>query len=1357
MSLSLSVRRPVATVAVTVAALLGVGLPALGAGPAAAAEAAGVEFAGFTDKSQLHADGRGVVASGELVVTDGSAPQGSGTTYFVDSQSGDDTADGRSAATAWRTFANINGSDFHPGDRILLKAGSSWSASGTEVAREAYDYTTWSSGQPTNVSGPDATALLAPGGSGTAEAPIVLSSYGDGAAPELHGLGVVNDVLQLNNQEHWDISNLEISNETAGFDATTFQPARNLGQAPGDENPATGDLRGIHVQAENAGTLRGYDIHNVFIRDVTGYTWSVSAAGLDRSKRTGGILFEGLKGDAQTASQFEDISIRDNYIANTAFANLVFKQFAGMGTNRYQDLPPGWGDRAAGRAAPDGTLTEDPDWRPHSNVEITGNYLTNRDTQYGWDSMYLTSVRGATVEDNLIDGAGVSGIEMYYADNIVVQNNEVAELEGRTGAADSNGIDPDRGTSNILIQGNYVHGSGEGILLCGFGFSTAVVRYNIIRDIERNYINPHGDTGVNVVYNNLMYNTVQPIRNNTVGFFESSGNAASYLNARNPHYVFNNVFFNTRPDVAGAAFRTQFPGVSFSNNSYFGPGVTAPSADAQATVTDPLLKGDLASGVTNAMIGSADSPLINAGRAVDLGQIAPGFGVTGARGESQVPLAVDFFGRSLSTPPHIGPTSYEPAEGYGVISGMVTDADGHPVAGATVSYGAGTTTADVRGRYSLEIPAGGYTLVASAEGYADGEPVTVALADRQTLTTPLSLGATTATEGTIAGVVTSSGSGLDGAEVKVLKGDQTVATATTDASGAYALPGVAMGAGYTVVAAKEGYEPASQADVEVTPARTVTVNLVLRREVGETTYAINETFDDEAVGAFTATTDGVLTARSAPAAGTIEVVADAADAGNSYLRINKSSATSATLGVHNTAELNLTGTVTVEARLQRTTTNGTPNQLALYSYSESSWNASNPAGSANPSATIGFAGGNIITHNVTGSSSVRSVAPYAVGQWYTVRNVVDLDSGTFDFYIDDMATPVLIDQPLRTKVDDLDYFLFFINGSNVGDLLVDYFRVNIGTPYDYADASLASVSAATAEGEVELTASADGLTFAGEVDAFAEEIAISAAARSGFATVQINGTAADPGESVSVPLAGGAASDPNIVTTIPVVVRAEDGSERTHSISISRVNPSQLAALRDLQVAGHSLTPEFDPARHGGDDPYRLDGPLEASVSSVDLSWRLGWEGQVVQINGEDVAAGASGARLPLEDGENRFEVTVNSFAGDFATYLVVIDRAIAEPQLDVTAEIDTRCAGRNVVLVVRVTNAEQVPLSLTLETSYRSKQWPVVPAGKSRSHPFNTGLAEMPAGTVAITASALVEGEQIQLTREVAYDSAGC
>ncbi|WP_311212240.1 MULTISPECIES: PxKF domain-containing protein [unclassified Arthrobacter] len=1222
--------------------------------------APGVEFSGFTDKSALQNKGRAIVAGKQLSVTDGSAPAGSGATYFVDSAGGDDSAAGTSTGTAWKTFGNVNAKEFGPGDRILLKAGSSWSAEGTQVAMEAYDYTQWIGGAATDVSGPGPTFLLAPKGSGTSTSPIVLSSYGDGAAPELNGRGVVNDVLQLTNQQHWYISNLEISNMTDGFDPSRFQPQANNGQVPGEENPQTGDLRGIHVSGENAGTLRGYDISNVFVRDVSGVTWSVSGSGLDRSKRSGGILFEGLKGYGQTPTQFEGISVRGNFIANTAFANLTFKQFAGMGTNRYQNLPPGWGDRAAGRAAPDGSLTEDPDWRPHTDIDISGNYMTNRDTQYGWNSMYLTSVKGATVEENMIDGAGVSGIEMYYSDNILVQNNEVAELEVRQGAADSNGIDPDRGTSNILIQGNYVHDSGEGILLCGFSFSTAVVRYNIIQDIDRNYINPHGDSGVNVIYNNLMYNTRVPLKNNTVGFFESSGSASTYLVEKNPHYVLNNVFLNTREDVSGGAFRAGFPGVHFDNNAYHGPKLSAPIEDNSAITTDPKLGGNPAESIGNAALTSGDSPLISAGTPVNLATIAPGFQATGNSSQSQNSLSVDFFSQNVTTPPNVGPTSYKVPAGYGLVSGIVSDADGEAVSDATVSYGSGTVTTDLRGRYAIQTATGEYTMVPSATGYADGAPVTVTLIDGETLTAPLTLGATTATEGALTGTVSAARVGLSGVAVTVSKGDQAIATATTDAAGVYKFPALAMGDGYTVSAVKKGYEPISQSDVVIKAARTAVMDLVLTSLPGETRYVINETFDDEITGAFTQTSDGVLTAETAPAVGSINVLEDSARTGNKYLEIAKTSSSTGSLAVHNTAEQNLTGTVTLEARVQRTSTNGTPNQLAMYSYTESSWNATNPPASANPSATFGFANGKVITHNVTGSGSVKNVTDYKVGQWYTVRNVVNLDTGTFDFYVDDMTTPVLTDQPLRTKVDDLDYLSFFINGSNVGNMLVDYFRVNTGTPYEYNDASLRSVGATTADGDVSLTASADGLTYSGTVDPYTKAVAVTAAPGSQFGKVTINGTDATNGAPVEVALTDGSQDDSVFVTDVPVVVTAEDGNKRAYNVSISRTNPNQSTELRNVAVDGYELSPAFESGRQGADVPYTVTQELDSSVPSVNISWQAGWAGQQIQVNGKEMAEGATGTTVDLKDGENVVEVTSSSYPGDFGTYVIKLTRKSA-------------------------------------------------------------------------------------------------
>ncbi len=212
-----------------------------------------------------------------------------------------------------------------------------------------------------------------------------------------------------------------------------------------------------------------------------------------------------------------------------------------------------------------------------------------------------------------------------------------------------------------------------------------------------------------------------------------------------------------------------------------------------------------------------------------------------------------------------------------------------------------------------------------------------------------------------------------------------------------------------------------------------------------------------------------------------------------------------------------------------------------------------------PSATFGVSNGKTITHNVTGSSSIKNVSDYKTGQWYTIRNVVNLDSGTFDFYIDNMTTPVLTGQPLRTLVDDLDYFSFFINGSNIGNLLVDYFRVNTGTPYDFNDASLSTVGAKTADGEVQLTASADGTSYSGSVDPYTRNVTIKAVPNSAFAKVTINGITSTSSDLVEVPLnEGGAQDDSVIITDVPVVVLAEDEQPEatlSRSHAPTRTNP----------------------------------------------------------------------------------------------------------------------------------------------------------------------------------------------------------
>jgi hypothetical protein len=80
-----------------------------------------------------------------------------GATYFVDATNGDDTRDGLSDVTAWKTIAKVNGSSFAPGDQILFKRGEVW--------RES----------------------LVPPSSGSAGNPIKFDAYGSGEAPTITG------------------------------------------------------------------------------------------------------------------------------------------------------------------------------------------------------------------------------------------------------------------------------------------------------------------------------------------------------------------------------------------------------------------------------------------------------------------------------------------------------------------------------------------------------------------------------------------------------------------------------------------------------------------------------------------------------------------------------------------------------------------------------------------------------------------------------------------------------------------------------------------------------------------------------------------------------------------------------------------------------------------------------------------------------------------------------------------------------------------------------------------------------------------------------------------------------------------
>ncbi|MEW4923957.1 fibronectin type III domain-containing protein [Algibacter sp. 2305UL17-15] len=179
-----------------------------------------------------------------------------GKAYYIDATNGNDTANGTSEATAWKTLSKVNGTTFGPGDKILFKSGEVWN------------------GQ----------LLLS--GSGSNGKPIIVDYYGTGNKPILNGGGVTendNTTVRLKNGAYWEINNLEITNTNG----STAQQ---------------GPIWGLRVIVDNGTVINHIYIRNCYIHDVNG-----NVAGKD----TGGIY---VTADGSSPAFYNDLQIQNNLV-----------------------------------------------------------------------------------------------------------------------------------------------------------------------------------------------------------------------------------------------------------------------------------------------------------------------------------------------------------------------------------------------------------------------------------------------------------------------------------------------------------------------------------------------------------------------------------------------------------------------------------------------------------------------------------------------------------------------------------------------------------------------------------------------------------------------------------------------------------------------------------------------------------------------------------------------------------------------------------------------------------------------------------------------------------------------------------
>ncbi|WP_198165963.1 ThuA domain-containing protein [Agromyces laixinhei] len=96
-------------------------------------------------------------------------------------------------------------------------------------------------------------------------------------------------------------------------------------------------------------------------------------------------------------------------------------------------------------------------------------------------------------------------------------------------------------------------------------------------------------------------------------------------------------------------------------------------------------------------------------------------------------------------------------------------------------------------------------------------------------------------------------------------------------------------------------------------------------------------------------------------------------------------------------------------------------------------------------------------------------------------------------------------------------------------------------------------------------------------------------------------------------------------------------------------------------------------------------------------------------------------------------------------------------PTLDVPVTVNTRCVAGKVLVAVRATNNEDVPMALSFESAYGTKTFAEVAPGKNAVHAFTTRQVGIPEGTVAVTATATIDGAPVTVTVDAGYDAASC
>lgn len=566
-----------------------------------------------------------------------------GTTYYVSSIDGDDSNDGLSEDKAFATLDKINEITLQPGDEVLLEKGSVFEDQALHIK-----------------------------GSGSEEAPIIVSTYGEGDRPQIntngHGQwyqnygghldntnhkwkGTVSSSILLMDVEYIEISGLEITNDRASATDTEKDKEYNDAFAM--------DRTGVAGVAKDKGTVDHIVLDDLYIHDVTGNVYNKHMA-------NGGIYFivETPENESETGvARYNDVQIRNCYL------DTVNRWGIAVGYT-YQ-----WGQFKTA-ALSDDTMEK----YGSSNVVIENNYVANsggdaittmyldrpvvqynvsqnaakqiNTTDYSKQQPQLDPTTGEWTGNYLAVGNQrvAAGIWPWKCKDAVFQYNECFNtMNASKGNGDGQPWDADYG-DGTNYQYNYSHGNtASTVMFCGVESINNTFRYNISQNEDMGPLDPAGNTGNCHVYNNTFYikegltsiwstmhsnNGPMTIENNIFYFAGDTPVAATNWNPSGNKVYDNNLYYNvsTYPNDENAVKVDAGTPVLVDAGS----GPVQAAEDGKARLHDDPNEETVFDGYKLA----ENSPALNAGKVIT--------------DQNGFELEHDFFGHELTAVPEIG-------------------------------------------------------------------------------------------------------------------------------------------------------------------------------------------------------------------------------------------------------------------------------------------------------------------------------------------------------------------------------------------------------------------------------------------------------------------------------------------------------------------------------------------------------------------------------------------------------------------------------------------------------------------------------------------------------------------------------